>query len=628
MFPIAELDMSEHESTSHANDNHDTNLEDTFSPSYPNLVLSDDLDVHRQEERTPDGVSTSMGDTISLDLMQMRHTNRPRLSTMETSVSYAPTIDEEESIAPGNGNTNHSHTSKPGDETSYLKRCTKGCLSFLFFDGNKEALGIGLDQIPGGAVTVTAAIYFSVTILYLARKSAGCATEIPEGQHTLPECNNRAFGIKPSSFIPLLLSIISIITAIFMPIIGAFLDCSDYRRFAGRLTALIITLLTFAQIFTNEQTWFYMAIAQVLSSITQAVHHCIVMAYLPETSDNNLQRTRFAAGMSMWFNLTFIIMILSLTIALSALRLSDHKVISNRIATSVTCILQVIFFTYNWTYLFGYRPARIEQMHGQSGAYQTVRLGLTRLKRTIKRILNERTELKWFLFAKCATQSGAIASSAILLSYLDEFLFISSKNLAITTIIALVSAIPGSMLSPIFTKWLNPLRSLMYCFLYWAFLIPLFALLVYKPGQEIRLFIFAIFWGLGLGWREPTDKALFCDMIPRGHEAEMMGIYILAGQIFMWVPPLLTTVFNEAGFSLRYNFMSLGVYFFIGFVCMIFMGPYYYTLVGTKADEKDEANEVIERHQEATQRTVYTRTSISMSDHNIDDASIFEHQDP
>jgi MFS-type transporter involved in bile tolerance (Atg22 family) len=107
--------------------------------------------------------------------------------------------------------------------------------------------------------------------------------------------------------------------------------------------------------------------------------------------------------------------------------------------------------------------------------------------------------------------------------------------LGITTLIVLTSAIPGNKFSLTMMQKVNPLVTMRICILLWALLGCVFALFVNRPGQEVRLYLISIFWGVLMGLKDPVDKTILCELIPKGVEAEMSGLYICSSQLFMWV---------------------------------------------------------------------------------------------
>ena len=93
-------------------------------------------------------------------------------------------------------------------------------------------------------------------------------------------------------------------------------------------------------------------------------------------------------------------------------------------------------------------------------------------------------------------------------------------------------------------------------------------------NQQYHAYVFAMIWGLAIGWAYPTEKALYVTIIPRGQEAELMGCYICACQMLSWLPPLVFSIMNESGLSMRLGLLSLTFYFTVSFGLLFLVGGY------------------------------------------------------
>lgn len=70
------------------------------------------------------------------------------------------------------------------------------------------------------------------------------------------------------------------------------------------------------------------------------------------------------------------------------------------------------------------------------------------------------------------------------------------------------------------------------------------------------------------------ERYLVCNIIPKGQDAELMGMYLFAGQCLAWLPPLVFTAMNEAGVSIRVNMLSLVLFWIIAVSFLQCMGSY------------------------------------------------------
>ena len=72
-------------------------------------------------------------------------------------------------------------------------------------------------------------IFLSASIVYLAREEAGCIND--EGEF-IEDCDGKAFGFQPASFVSNIAVIASVLTALFMPVMGAMVDYTSHRNSA------------------------------------------------------------------------------------------------------------------------------------------------------------------------------------------------------------------------------------------------------------------------------------------------------------------------------------------------------------------------------------------------------------
>jgi MFS-type transporter involved in bile tolerance (Atg22 family) len=128
------------------------------------------------------------------------------------------------------------------------------------YDNNEEALGFAIDGISRIIGFIAAAVFLSTAIINLAKEEAGCITDIPEGEQQSPECNARVYGLRPSSLLTTYGTIVGLISAFSLPIVGALVDYTSHRKLIGLISAILHLCFIFAQIWINESNWFLMTI--------------------------------------------------------------------------------------------------------------------------------------------------------------------------------------------------------------------------------------------------------------------------------------------------------------------------------------------------------------------------------
>lgn len=476
-----------------------------------------------------------------------------------------------------------------------LKSCKQWfeCNLLSCFEGNKEVIACCLIKIPEACFMATSSIFLSTAFIKIATVTAGCDVD------AVDDCDKRIYGLKPSSMLTITVMIHGIVGAIIMPLVGALIDSSNFRRGVGAISALILSVLTFIQSFLSERIWFPMMMLNLLGAIAMKVNTCVALAYLPELSKDDKKRAKFNTLIQMSFNITMVIFLVGMTITSSFLKGNTIQVAiqTAKIALLITFALQVMCYGVAWTRLFSPRSAskasQLERILESSSSRCILLIsGLRSLKRTLFKIFRQRPEVRSFLFFRAVSQPALYSVSATIISYLNERIDLSSRDLGITVMIVLVLAIPGNWFSNYSMNRFSPLLSLRSCMIIWSILPLLFALSVTKPGHEPRLFALASLWGILVGWKEPVDKTILCACVPKGIEAEMMGLYEFASTILSWFPPLLFTLMNENGIDMRYGLSAFGGFFLLGVLSLSRMGDYNAVITATKTHEQDEFNVV------------------------------------
>ena len=134
-----------------------------------------------------------------------------------------------------------------------------------------EATGWGMDSAGRGPLNQVGS-YVGPAILRLAKAEASNL-----GQ-------SKVYGFKPSSLLTLCTSLIGIIAAFMMPVVGAVVDHTQYRRLLGVVSGVLSVAFIGGQIAISQDNWFIMLIIDACQTLVFLVHTTSVFAYLPDLS--------------------------------------------------------------------------------------------------------------------------------------------------------------------------------------------------------------------------------------------------------------------------------------------------------------------------------------------------------
>lgn len=466
-----------------------------------------------------------------------------------------------------------------------LKRHFQEWCALFNWDGNKEAKALSMVHIAGGADAIATSIYLFSAIIELANEAANCPKRTSNNE--FPECENRVYGIKPSSLLSVYLVVLGLTSSIFMPLVGALVDSTGYRRAIGRITIAISCIALALRFLISSETWFFISLLQFFIDFISAVNRLMYYAYISELTKDSFLLAKYNASISICFNLSVLLFLVVMTGAARVLGISDDSVKTAQVAMILVFVLYTIFNGYSWAHLFGPRQKKIYEANLKSSLSKSTH----RLLNTVKVVLRGRSDLKWILLSRSFANAAALATLAATLTYTKNDLGFSSSEIGIALLFTLAFAIPGNKLSVTISKRFNPLNSLRLCYLLCTVLSLLFPLIVISGEHKNRIYMMMMLWGVVIGWKEPTDKTLFSELITKSHEAEMMGLYIFASQILIWLPPSTFTVMNEAGIDIRISIACIAGYFSLALMFLICVGDFESALTQKIIEEEKEAAE-------------------------------------
>ena len=464
-----------------------------------------------------------------------------------------------------------TNTNDDGTHAASMHSTSKSpCLScWPPYGGNVEALGWALDGIGRSVSFIAAAVFVGTALLNLAKQAAGCETEIPEGETTLPECNGKVYGIRPSSLLTTYSTVVGLVSSAMLPLVGSFIDHSRHRREAGRITALLLCVLLVPLVFVSEKTWFALAIILLIVAFLGWIHTSVAFAYLPELTDDETELVKLTASFTIvQYASTFIFLVVMIGL-LYILGLTDDEVVSARIAQSVSAVVTSIVFVWAWT-LFGERPAFQEVPPGSS----IWSAGFKKVYHTTIRIYRNFSSLKWFFVGIAFGEAASQSLATIAITYLTDVMALNSTENGIAILLLFIGSVPGALISKKFALCLNALWSAKVSVGIMAAITGLAALFLTGPGQQVRVYCIAFGWGIGTGWKYTAERCIVCQIIPEGQDAELMGYYLFAGQILIWLPSLIFTIINEQGVNMRIGIASVGGFFLVALFAYFLMGTY------------------------------------------------------
>mmetsp|Transcript_2408 Transcript_2408/g.5000 ORF Transcript_2408/g.5000 Transcript_2408/m.5000 type:complete len:539 (+) Transcript_2408:58-1674(+) len=451
-----------------------------------------------------------------------------------------------------------------------------------------EGFGFAWDAFARGT-TLTASLFMQIALL-----------EVAENIAEDDELKVWGAGFKASSLLTILMTVTGLVIAVLMPIVGAIVDSTSKRWALGAGGALGLTLCNAAYITLSETSFWFCVIVSIFGSFFFYLHFLAVMSYLPELFEEEKDTNFINYYSNVLLFTSQIISIFGIIMLAAMMGYEEACKIDNDVdevavegAVNVTrnCTLEVHaeeelnfalgmhlisqlwavvvgggIFAVVWLFYMEQRPALHKETEGGG---MLITRGYKKLAKTYALFQGPFQPCRTFLITVTLSEAAAVAFATIAVTYMKEELEMSPSETSSVMGIAIVTAIPGSVLAAKISQRCGFLNSQKYALLFWTTCCMTFSAIVRKENYSVSYY-FGVLWGIGFGWIYPIQRNVWYSIVPAGYESEMTGVYLFAGNVITWLPPLVYSVLNQADAPMRYGVVANGLFFFTAFLIVHF----------------------------------------------------------
>ena len=460
--------------------------------------------------------------------------------TMSSQQEEVPPAEVEEAQLSLQKDDNKPNSPKAEEDVEYSK--PSGCCKLCRFDGLRTAKAYNILGAGRGCL-VMSNIFLATALTYLASEEVGCLERDENGDLIAEEdCQKRVFGLfKPASLVSNIAVIWGLLSALLMPVTGAAIDYTPYRRRVGIGSAICLVTIQAVTISASSKTWVAMALMQALLGFFYQVQNLCAFSFFPSIAATvgQAKMTNFSSLFTMTqfsAQASFLLVVVVVSFSLGLKDVNTAKV-SQALSTLV---VGTTFYT-GWK-LLPQVPAKHTVPEGKSIWTQ----GFVQNWQTAKRINRQyRNGLRWFLLSVVFGEAAANAFTIVSVVFLDETLGLSGSEVGIFFFVALIAMVPGGMICKTVTARINPKKSTILSMAALFVVASVGALSLDKDTAFPYSYIWGFAVGLCLGWFYPVEKIFLSMVAPPSMEAEIAGFYVYCTQILGWLPPLVFSVLVE-----------------------------------------------------------------------------------
>eukprot|EP00536_Pseudo-nitzschia_multiseries_P012624 jgi/Psemu1/244750/estExt_Genewise1.C_4920042 len=410
-------------------------------------------------------------------------------------------------------------------------------------------------------------VYLANSMIHLACKAGGGFD--PEGQYCL-NSQVTVYGMKPAALISNIAVAASVLSSLFMPLFGAIIDYTSYRKLVGVGTAAALVIITGIQIATLENTWFAMAILQAIIFCVYQVQVMALFAYYPELA-TEVGEKRMNSFVSTWSFTQFLSQAtVNLVILLLSASLKLGTVRTAMVSQGIVMTVSVVFITMCWS-----RMPQRSRKHVLPKGHSLTLAGFKQNFRTFKKIMTHyKRSLRWFLLSTIFGEAAASAVGSTAVVFLNGNIGLSALKIGIFFEVSLIGVVVGTKCGSWVTKKTNPNTSLILSELGLFFTVGCAVWAVQDVRYQELTYIWGFSIGFFLGWFYPAENVFFSMCVPKNQEAELSGFFGWSSQILGWVPPLVFSIMVQAGISLAWALTVMGSIFLISIFFLLLCPPW------------------------------------------------------
>ena len=174
-------------------------------------------------------------------------------------------------------------------------------------------------------------------------------------------------------------------------------------------------------------------------------------------------------------------------------------------------------------------------------------------------------------FVACFARYLSIVPVSI--TFLTEELKLDGLEIGVVFLIALIGSLPGTFVGAWVTSRTSPRESFMWNMIIWC-MVTLSGTFALQESRAYLAYVWAMMWGVLLGWYYPVGNLFFSLCVPSGQEAEMTGFLLYTYNALVWLPPVLVSFMVEMDLNTRWGFMSLMIFQVLTVIFLMRVAPW------------------------------------------------------
>ena len=414
------------------------------------------------------------------------------------------------------------------------------------------------DWANSAYVTTTAAVLFSPYLTSVAEKAA-CGFATDDDVTCRADLHVLGVGISPGSLVFYLVPLITVLSAIILPIVGAMADRSSNKPLFMSWFAWIGSIAASCMVFVGGTNWqlgaFLLLIANICLGASLVIYDAILVDIAGPDDRDRISSRGWALG--------YLGGGLLLAANFALLSFNDSLGMSTETAVRISLLAAGIWWgAFTFIPLRGLKarpPRDVVDAEGDTLLSRSFGQLWATLK-DLKNFPQTLTFLLAYLFYNDGIQTVIYAASV----YGEKQLKFEKSTVLVAFLAVQFVGIVGAMFFGRVATRIGTRRTIMITLYIWG--VVVIGGFFLPAHQFLPFLLLAVGIGLVLGGSQALSRSFYSQLIPRGREAEYFSLYQSCERGTSWFGMVVFGVVHQVSGSYRPAIVALIVFFALGLV--------------------------------------------------------------
>ncbi|HEU4949085.1 MAG TPA: MFS transporter [Kribbella sp.] len=416
------------------------------------------------------------------------------------------------------------------------------------------------DWANSGYVTTTATVLFAPYLTSVA-ETAACGRVGTTDNPCHTNLDVLGVGVSPGSLAFYVVTAATLVSALFLPIVGAMADRSPRKKVLMCAFAWVGSLAACSMVFIADGRWALGALLLFAGNLclgsSLVVYDSILIDIAGPDERDDVSSRAWAFG----YLGGFILLAVNLAVVTAHDGLGLSQATAVRLSLFSAGLWWGLFTFFPFVRLRNRPPASVVPVGGGN----MIRQSFGQLFQTLRHTRAYPMTLL-FLVAYLFFNDGIQTVISVSSTYGEKQLGFETQVLIATILMVQFVAFFGALAFGRFAGRYGSRRTIMGGLVVWMLIVISGFLL--PAGQIAPFLAMAVAIGIVLGGTQALSRSLFSQLIPKGREAEYFSLYQAGERGTSWLGTLVFGLVHQATGSYRPAIVALGIFFLVGLVLL------------------------------------------------------------